>query len=142
MDRYSEKSEPMKNIIRNILINYIEEILNSKYKISHEFLLELFRSVNLSSETKKKLLLTYLPERNEAEVKGYLITLNMDDFLSLFDQKRPKFEINEFNRQLLEIFKNNNWITKFEVDKANPEYYRATGRKILLYPKTNRRIKR
>lgn len=141
-DCYSRKSVAMKNAIRDLSINHIEDILISKYPISHELLSELFRSDKLTSDTKKKLLLLYLPEMNEDQVKEYLITLNMNDFLSLFDQKRPKFEINEFNRRLLEIFENNNWITKFEVDKANPEYYRATGRKILLYPKTNSRIKR
>lgn len=56
--------------------------------------------------------------------------MKMYDFLSLFNRKRPKFEINEINKEILTIFKEKQWITKFEVDKNEKDFYRAYGRKV------------
>lgn len=67
---------------------------------------------------------------HEVKAKGYLQTLQMDVFLSLFDRKRPKFEINSINERILVLFWKKHWITRFEIDKYEPNYYRAYGRKM------------
>ena len=56
--------------------------------------------------------------------------LGMDDFLSLFNQKRPKILRNKINEKLLNAFKNRNWIKNFTVDETDSNYFRAYGRKI------------
>lgn len=51
----------------------------------------------------------------------------LNDYLSLFEGKRPKFVVSNINHSLLTSFKKKNWITRFDIDKDNESYYRAYG---------------
>lgn len=84
---------------------------------------------DLSEDYKKELLLLCLPT-NVIETRNCLSVLGMDDFLSLFNQKRPKILRNKINEKLLNAFKNRNWIKNFTVDETDSNYFRAYGRKI------------
>jgi hypothetical protein len=55
----------------------------------------------------------------------------LNELLSLFSGKRPKIELSENNGKILKVFKNKGWITGFDIDSSNPQYYRARGRRIL-----------
>lgn len=54
----------------------------------------------------------------------------LNDYLSLFEGKRPKFVVSNINHSLLTSFKKKNWITRFDIDKDNESYYRAYGRRV------------
>jgi hypothetical protein len=127
---YPKESVSVRAVIKSISIEHIADILNEQYSIPFELLSELFASNQLAREIKKELFALCLPDMNEAQVKEYLCTLQMNDFLSLFNRKRPKFEVNGVNKQILDIFKKERWIKTFEIDKDEPDYYRANGRKI------------
>ena len=43
----------------------------------------------------------------------------------------PRIKINRINKLILSIFKEKRWITKFEIDENDSDFYRAYGRKIL-----------
>jgi len=73
-----------------------------------------------------------LPTLDETQCKRYLDELKLDDFSSLFEQKRPKIIINNTNKRILETFQKNRCITKYEADEKDGSYYRAYGRKIIL----------
>jgi len=126
---FPEESVDLKDAIRCISIEHITNILSEQYTIPFELLSELFASEQLILEKKKELFVLSLLNMNEDQAKGYLRTLQMNDFLSLFDRKRPKLEVNAINERILTIFANKHWITKFEIDKDEPIYYRAYGRK-------------
>lgn len=127
---FPHESEGVKEIIKQISVEHITEVITQRYSIPFELLSELLTAKRLITETKKELFLMCLPNMNEARAKEYLLTLQMGDFLSLFDRKRPKFEINSINEQILTIFQDNNWITRFDIDKDDSGYYRAFGRKL------------
>lgn len=126
---FSDESDDVKEIIKNASVEHITEIIAEEYLIPFELLTELLETKELSAVTKKELFTLCLPNMNEVRAKEYLQILHMGDFLSLFDQKRPKIEINSTNEQILTIFQKKNWITRFDVDKDDPNYYRANGRK-------------
>lgn len=54
----------------------------------------------------------------------------MSDFLSLFSGKWPKLEKTKDNETILEIFETKDWISGFSVDKREPNFFRARGRKL------------
>lgn len=56
--------------------------------------------------------------------------LHLENFDSLFEGRRPTFEKNKMNQQLLTAFHDKKWISRFETDKENENLYRAYGRKI------------
>jgi len=127
---FLHESDGVKEIIKQISVEHITEIITQEYFIPFELLSELLDAKQLTTETKKELFVLYLPNMNEAQAKEYLQTLQMVDFLSLFDRKSPKkFEINSINEQILLIFQKKHWITKFDTVKDDPNYYRAYVRK-------------
>jgi hypothetical protein len=127
---YTKESASIKDEIKRISIMHISDILDNKYSIPLELLSELFRSNQLEVKTKKDLFALCLPKMNEIQTKEYLLALQMKDFLSLFNRKRTKFEVNTVNEQILNVFKEKRWITSFNIDKDKPNYYRANGRKL------------
>ncbi|MNP73966.1 hypothetical protein D3C76_1707610 [compost metagenome] len=86
----------------------------------------------MTSEEKSILFLCLVPRLDKGQCKHYLSQLGLnDDFLSLFEQKRPKILLNDTNKRILEEFQSKYWITKFEVDDRDSNYYRAYGRRLL-----------
>jgi len=53
----------------------------------------------------------------------------VDGYEGLFNQKRPKFEINDINKRILTSFEKKRWISSFDIDKDDTNYYRAYGRR-------------
>lgn len=125
---YPEESVGVKSAIKSISIEHTADIVTKQYSIPFELLSDLFASNQLAREIKRELFALCLPDMNEAQANEYLCTLQMNDFLSLFSRKRPKFEVNRINEQILTIFKNKHWLTTFYIDKDKPDYYRANGR--------------
>lgn len=129
LECYSNEGIDIKAAIKSISIDHIVNITAQHY-IPLELLTELLASDEVENEVKKELFATFLPNMNEVQVKEYLKILKMNDYLSLFNLKRPKFKKNNFNERILTIFKKKHWITRFEIDKDEPDYYRANGRKV------------
>lgn len=130
LSSYPAENDEIKNAIKNITIKHIKEIITGKFNVPFELLEGLIKSDLLQMETKKELFAFSLPNMSSEQAKEFLATLQMNDFLSLFDRKRPTFEINDTNEKILTIFEKRHWITKFEVDKNEPNLFRAYGRKL------------
>ena len=126
---YSQVSKPMKILIKNITIEKIEDIIKKQYFISSELLKELFLDEQVLMNIKEELLVINLPYMDVEEVPEVLTMLDMQDYLSLLNMKRPIFEDNSINRRLLEVFSERQWITKYK--KETSGYIRANGRKII-----------
>jgi len=70
-----------------------------------------------------------LPTLDETTCKHYLEQLELYDFLSLFNRKRPKIEITDANERMLKTFQKKRWINKYSVDGVFNKCFRAYGRK-------------
>ena len=132
LETFPNESNSIKEIIKNISIKFIDHIIDNSFTVPFNLLSELFDSAQLTKEMKIELLILCLPNMNIDQAKKYLGSLQMNNFLSLFKGKNPKFIINPTNKQILEIFKDKRWINKFNTDKDRPNYYRAYGRKKLV----------
>ena len=129
LDSYTdEKRIPIKKAVKDIAIKNLYYIESERHHVPIKLLIELFKEEELTWETKKELFALYLPKLNEEEAIQSLKILKMDDFLSLFQRQRPKFERSEANEKILESFKERRWIKTFEIDKGNNELFRAYGR--------------
>jgi len=128
-DSYTKASERMKNEIKELSIKHIEEIIDNNYSAPYKLLLELFGSGGLKIDEKRKLLIVCLLDLDEERVKEFLKMLNMNTFLTLFQGKHPMFEVNQFNKDILMKFEQKKWITSFDYDKKDSNFYRAYGRK-------------
>jgi len=129
LSSYPAESDKIKNAIKITAIEYVDEIVAGEFTVPYKLLTVLFETDRLQIEKKKELFALSLPELSKEQAKRLLSTLQMNKFLSLFNRKRPTFEINDINKEILTTFENKRWITKFEVDKNEDNLYRAYGRK-------------
>ena len=127
---FPNEDDSVKDIIKRISIENITEILEEGHEVSQELLSSLFATTQLEFKIKKKLLLLYLEKMNESKVKEHLKTLQMDNFLSLFEGKRPKIEADNINKKILDVFLGKKWICSYNYDKNNNEFFRANGRNL------------
>lgn len=130
LESYSQKSEYLRAKIKQIAIEHIDEIIENKYSICRELLLEIFASEDLEEDTKKRLLVNFIRDADVNTIQEYLTVIKLEDFLGLFYGKRPKIKKSDVNRFILDIYKDREWITKYE-DDIEKGYYRAYGRRIL-----------
>ena len=126
---YSSEGKQTKEIIEKITINNIEYIFQNKHTINKK-LVDKLLTTEIDNEIKLKLFALILPTLNEEECKKYLTQLSLDNYAMLFEKKRPTFEKTTINDRLLMIFKDKNWITKYEEDNRDNKLFRAYGRNL------------
>ncbi|MDY0277820.1 MAG: hypothetical protein RBQ97_07025 [Acholeplasma sp.] len=128
LNNYDNSSLELKQAIEEICIINVEAIIANEYKIPYKLLLQIMENINIDDSYKKIIISNSINALNGMEVKKLMSIAKFYDFESLFEKKRPKIEITSENHLLLTSFKDKEWITKFEEDSNNPEYYRAYGR--------------
>jgi len=127
---YPQESDLLKSEIKSLAIEHKATIITQSYLLSIELFEALLFSSNLNNDDKIEFLIIVLPKLDEGQATKYLNSLGLNDYVRLFDRGRPKFEANDVNERLLDIFKDKRWITKYEEDKDDANYYRAFGRKL------------
>lgn len=127
---FTSESNSIKEIILKISSTNIKKIIAEQYSIPNELLSRLLLTGEFSVDIKKEILVLGLSGLTDSQAKEHFTFLQMDDFSSLFEGKRPKFEVNEINKKILDIFENRKWITRFDIDREDPNYYRAIGRRL------------
>jgi len=127
---YPHESNALKSEIENSAIKHRQTIFSESYPLSIELFEKLTTYTSLSNSDKIEFFIIVLPTLDEGQATTYLNILRLNNYVRLFDRGRPKFEVNNVNERILEIFKNKNWITKYETDKDDASYYRAFGRKL------------
>jgi len=125
---YPSEGEMTKAVVEKIACDEIQMILDRKYSID-KILVDKLLISNASQDTKLQLFTLLLPSLDGSQCKYYLGQLGLNEFLSLFDHKRPKIQINDTHSRMLKTFRDKGWITKFEEDEKENGYYRAYGRK-------------
>jgi hypothetical protein len=129
---YSQEGEKTKSAIRGIVKKYIGKIFKEEQSVSKVLVDDLLSETSHNQDMNNMLFALILPELKELECKKYLARLGLNDYASLFEKKRPRFIISDISTRVLTIFKDRGWISKFETDEKDENYYRAYGRKSLL----------
>jgi len=127
---YLHENSPMKIEIENLTVRQKQVIFSESYPFSMQLFEKLLADTRLTYEDKVEFFIIILPTFDKRQAIIYLDKLNLKDYVRLFDLGRPKFVVNNVNERILEIFKDKNWITKYEVDKDDSGYYRAFGRRL------------
>lgn len=127
---YLHENSAMKKEIENLAVRQKQVILSESYPFPIQLFEKLLIDTRLTDEDKVEFLTNILPTFDKSQAIFYLGKLNLKDYVRLFDLGRPKFVVNSINERILEIFKDKNWITKYEVDKDDSRYYRAFGRRL------------
>ncbi|WP_460323258.1 YobI family P-loop NTPase [Paenibacillus sp. YSY-4.3] len=126
---YDRCSPKLKIVFETIFIQNIEKIILDEYEVPYILLIEFLGSDMIEESNKTDLLLSHLVDLNEKQAIICFRLLGMLDIVGLFSGKWPKLEKNDTNEKILITFKTKGWISGFDTDKREPEYFRARGRR-------------
>lgn len=123
---YNKLGEASQKAVQNIACRFADEICDCEYLIEVTLLLELLAYSSLDFTKRLELFALSIEELNQEQCKKCLIDLPANDFLLVFDGKRPKIKISSENERILKAFQKKGWITRYDEEGG---YYRAIGRK-------------
>ncbi|MGC6589677.1 hypothetical protein ACPV3A_32675 [Paenibacillus sp. Dod16] len=125
---YNRVNEGLKHDIFSVCIEHSDLILSEKCEIPFPLLILIFESTEEGRERKLELFASQFMKLRLVQVQQCLQQLELTSFSDLFQRKRPKIEITPINTQLLEAFKQRNWIIDFKIDENDSTMYRTAGR--------------
>lgn len=106
-------------------VRHIASIIDDSNFASRKLINNLLHSERVNRDEKIDLFIAIMPVLCEDSIKGILTSLNLTDYLKIFDTRsRPKFEINNENEKLLTAFKECNLIDNYEESPEKEGYYK------------------
>jgi hypothetical protein len=115
---YSNFGTQTKTIILENAKNQIQHVLSVLDSVNRQLLSALLLSDDVIVQNKQTIFMALASNADDSEVKHWLTYVNGSEFLALYDSsKRPRFENNEWNKSLLEIFKDRQLIKKYELSE-------------------------
>ncbi|WP_338533669.1 hypothetical protein RBB83_13305 [Paenibacillus peoriae] len=128
---YEQRVPEFKQVIFEMCVTnmYTLTALASKNIIPFSLLILLLEADRLQKSDKIKLLILMLSHLSSKQVQRCFEILHMPDHVGLFDGKRPKLQRNEINEGILKVMKERGWISSFEIDQREDDYFRARGKK-------------
>lgn len=128
LSNYESYSEEYKSIIRKKCVEYTDEIINEDMALQYNLLIQLISKNEIDKEDLKYMFSCSVKGYSIDQTKTCLNMLGQSKYLSLFDGKRPTFQINETNNKILEVFEQKGWISSYAIEK---DVYRAIGKKYI-----------
>ncbi|MFB9326334.1 hypothetical protein ACFFSY_10450 [Paenibacillus aurantiacus] len=130
IDEFQKYSLDMKMKIIELCVEHINVVATNEKGLFDELLLKLLSREDIEINIKLKLLINNLETISYPQIIKYFNIIGLEEFIHLLSGKRPKIEANSENKTILLHFKEKGWISSFDFDPQNREYYRAVGRKL------------
>ena len=134
---YHQQNDDIQTIILDYALDNINTIIASPVSMSEGLKNDILKSGKLLIGSKIDFIISIMPGATAEMLCNYLSCVELDNFINIFTpQTRPKFEINDLNKKLLDAFKQNGWICDYLEDKTKSGYYKIQ-RKELKKSKTD-----
>ncbi|GKX29323.1 hypothetical protein SH1V18_18030 [Vallitalea longa] len=132
INRYETSTITMKHAIENLCVKNTNKVMD--INIDNLIPLELIYNIMLSNEYdekyKKRMIIESISELNIKQVRQCFVNAKLTKFVKVFEGKRPMVRITPENKNILSQYKKRGWISSYNPDKGNSNYYRVQGRKI------------
>ncbi|AYD40802.1 hypothetical protein D4Z93_09800 [Clostridium fermenticellae] len=113
IDNYENQSDMIKEVLRELSKKYIDTIVGNDVELSNNLFEFLISVEDISTEDKLILLTANINKFSKSECERYIKIIGSKEYEKIFTTGRPKFEITEINKKLLDEFKSKNWISDF-----------------------------
>lgn len=126
LSNYESYSEECKSIIREKCVEFTDEIISEDMALHYNLLIQLISENEVDKENLKYMFSCSVKGYSIDQAKTCMDMLDQSKYLSLFDGKRPTFQINETNYKMLDAFEQKGWISSYAMEN---NVYRAIGKK-------------
>ncbi|MGB3160883.1 MAG: hypothetical protein WBA84_06505 [Carnobacterium sp.] len=121
---YYQWDSTIQEMLKKLADQNFEIILSIAEDIPKPLIISVFTSGKINEEDKYVLLIALISNTEELIIKEYVNVLNLTNYSKLFlPNKRPIFEVNSFNKKLLEEFTNKGIIKYFKEKPSDKNYY-------------------
>ena len=124
--KYNSLAETSKATVEHLMREYVSYIVDHGFAVTYTLLIKLLRDSTITVDMRWEILSFSIIGLEMMQCRECLELLEDDNYCSLFEGKRPKFEISEVSKRILEAFQQKRWISKYEEEG---DFYRAIGRK-------------
>lgn len=123
-EKYEACSKELEDLIRTKMQEYSSMIVCGELKISGLLIRDLLVDTNSHNDVVIFLLKQAIANEREDVIKQYLKLTKYNNFATIFDtDSRPRFDVNENSKTLLECFKKSGYIRKFSESTDGKKYY-------------------
>lgn len=124
---YITYSDSIKDAINGLCTKLINIVVECETNLPDDLFQFLLSTEDISTENKLILLTKKIANISKSECENYFNIINLKEYLKLFGSGRPKLEVNEINKNILEEFKNKHWISDFS---QSDNYFKITRRNL------------
>ncbi|MCH1959922.1 hypothetical protein [Romboutsia hominis] len=118
IDSYEDFSDLVKENINDLCLEYISSIVQDKIELNYNLLMNILNKDNISEEIRLKLLTNNIDKMSRLQVKDAIEAINLSEHKKIFTNGRPRFEINDANREFLSKCKDKKWISDFNEEEC------------------------
>ncbi|MCB2353918.1 hypothetical protein [Clostridium estertheticum] len=126
IDGYQNQSDIIKEVIRVLCEEHIDAIIGKNVELSIELFEFLLSKEEILIENKLILLTVQMGKSSKSDCEKYIKVIGSKEHEKIFSG-RPKLEITEYNKKLLEKFKKKYWISDFYEENG---IYKISRRKL------------
>lgn len=127
---YPENRETIRTIIFNIAIKEVEQIKEIQCKVHPELFMDLVKSKQIDIADKRYIIAKQVELGVDMKLVRIVFDyLQMTEYLQLLDGKRPKIRATLSNEKLLDALLMRNWISSYEEDKEDTDYFQTYGKR-------------
>lgn len=132
LGEYPSNDEEINREIIEIVKTHLDYILQEKILMNQKLREKVLNEQFLDDKQVKKMISICLPDMKKIEIMDTFQNLKFNEFLGLFEGKRPLFEKTKENIMLLDALQSAGWISSYETDKQKLDYFRAYGKKNII----------
>lgn len=130
LKKYLSFGEDLQSSINSLVMTYLDYIIDNEFFIPYQLCERILLMSSFNLDDKIRLFTLVLKDLNETQSKKCLVILNLENFLSVFNGKRPTIPVTGSNQLILDIFLRKRWIVGYDLDKKDESVYRVSSRRV------------
>lgn len=117
--------DKIKPIVESYAAEQIERIIPAIQSIPKSLIRFLLGASNVATVDKADLIVAMMPMISLSEACRYLSSIGFDEYQRILDShSRPRFEMDDNNKKILDAFVEHKWIFDYLEDESKPGFYR------------------
>lgn len=132
LKNYEKESELIQAEVERLCLEHLNSIVAKNIVCSFGLLTVLFTKDEIAGDNKVTLLANALGNFEPEQAKACFNQLGMNDYVELFERKRPKIARNAHSDKLLPILRDKGWVSYTEEKSDEASYYQTNGKKAAI----------
>ncbi len=132
INTYNEYSDKLKQGINKLSIDNVQYIIDMRLQLTKELLEVLLEYEAIDKSDKVNLIMNNFKDLSKGECEEYFRKIEATEYVKLLNNGRPKLEISDINKRVLQALKEKCWIEDYYIEGEVFKYKRKREQKKLV----------